>query len=132
MRHLQRGAATVDFALTCSLGFVPMLFGVLEYSWFEFQQIQVQAVCQSVVREAVAVPNDSNPDTTAEELLVEALEAAAVRGDVDVTAEIIGEPPARLLELDVRVRYEPLIGLVPTPEFIGSTWSGRMEDQSEE
>jgi hypothetical protein len=34
--------------------------------------------------------------------------------------------------MTVRINYQPLIGLVPTPRVIETAWSARLEDQSED
>ena len=109
MMRSRRGAATIEFALTCALGFVPVTFGLMEFSWYQFQQIQVNTVCQQVIREAAATPIVDDPVAYAEDRLPDALADGTVQGDVNVTAVITGDPPARLLEMTAEVEYRPLI-----------------------
>lgn len=132
MKRRRTGTATIDFALTSALGFIPLMFGMMEYSWFYFQQLQARSACRDVMRMVATIPLDQDPVAAAEARVVDALADKAVQGSPNVAAYVTGDPPVRIIEMTVRINYQPLIGLVPTPRVIETAWSARLEDQSED
>jgi len=128
-RDGRRGAASVDFALTAALGFVPLVMGTMEYSWYYFQQIQTQTAVQEALRTAVMLPLDDDATGDAETLVKEALLAESVKGGAKVVAEIDGEPPLIEMRVSVQVEHTALFGLLPTPANTRAQWAARMEDQ---
>ena len=129
MRHARRGAAAIDFALTAALGFVPLLMGTMEYSWYAFQQLQTETAVQKGLRTAVMLPLDDDSEEDAEVLIENELLEASVRGTATITTELLGTPPLIEMRVVAEVEYTSLFGLFPTPSANRTTRSARMEDQ---
>ena len=129
-RRQRRGASAVDFVLTFSLAFVPIFFGLIEYSWFFFQQLQFEEAARAALRDCAGLPQTSDPAGTLEADIGTYLQNYQVNGTVTVEALVTGVTPQEVLELDLTVTYTPLIGFVPTPDNHVGTWSARLEDQT--
>ncbi len=125
----RRGTATIDFALTMALGFLPLTMGSMEFAWYFFQDIQTQSACREAIRRGASIPLDESPDVAIEGIVVDLLAASGVRGEAKASATIEGEPPMRTLHLELVVEHAPLLGLIPVPTTTGGRWTGRLEDQ---
>ena len=131
----RRGATTVEFALTTVFGLVPLLMGLMEWGWYFFQQSQVlSAVRESARVGAAADLSVDDPEDVASTDLYERLEELNVTytsGSVttSLASEDYGGTTISVLQVEVSLEYESLLGLIPTPELLGGRATLPLEDQ---
>lgn len=112
----RRGAAAIEFALLLPV-FIAILFGIIEWSWFFFQQGNVIASVRDALRYAVTLPQTASPAPDQE---AETRCATNLRGvgfstsqvtDANITAVYTGSTPEETLTLRAEVPYRPIIGM---------------------
>ena len=85
------------------------------------------------VRAGALTEWEEDPASMAEDEARVSLSSGGVDLEGVVTrAAIVGNVPNKLIQLEVRAGFEPLFGLVPTPESIGASLTMRLEDQPSE
>ena len=136
--HRRRAAAAVEFALCLVLGLLPMILAIMEWSWYFFQQTAVQQAVVDAGRVAAQVDMSSAcPESTflAEfEERMDTLNIPYSSGDMDAyvewgaygfTSEQIGQ-----LRVTYSSTYQPILGLIPTPNMLNANFIVPMEDQT--
>lgn len=126
----RRGAHALEFALILPV-IVAILGGIAEYGFVYSQQIWVVGVARDAARSAAATPQDWEPDPlqVAEQSVLSKLEAEQYNGTVYLDTRFEGTSPDQLVVVEVAIPYQPIFGLVPTPERYGSSVVMRMQDQ---
>ena len=116
-RRTSSGAAAVEFALVLPL-FLTVLFGMLEYSWFFYQQFGVASAVREGVRFGVTIDMDSSPDPRAAAMTrtKAVLDGVAISYSGGTVAAVYnGSYPSRTMTVNVDLAYKPLLNFVPTP-----------------
>ena len=133
MNAARRGAAAVEFALTMPVLLV-IIFGVLDYSWYIKQATDVVRATREGLRVGVTVAVDAGPDVAAEAQVATVLSGYGMACDGSLDCEIEASTTTveglNAVSLEVRVPYVPLIGMVPTPEFMATRLTMALEDQT--
>jgi hypothetical protein len=128
-RSRRRGSEAIEFALTLPW-FLLLLSGVMDFSWYFFTTWRLSASLREGARIGSVTPEADDPVGVAED------EAETRGGDYGLvwtatpTAEVVGDPPQRRLELTGSVEVTKLIGLVPMPGIATNTVVYRLEDQN--
>lgn len=132
-RAHRRGTAAVEFALTVPV-LMLIIFGVLDYSWYIKQATDVIRASREGLRLGVTVPQADGPDAAAESQVAVVLAGYGLDCESSLDCEI--EATNTTLDgldsvtLTVAVPYEPLVGMVPTPETMATEITMALEDQS--
>ena len=125
-RHERRGAESVEFALTMPVLLV-LLFALTDYGMLFWQRLQSTSSLVDAVRlGAMTRPTDaeiaSNFGCAECEARIQASAAAALAA-IPVTYDADSLTPVLesfdgicVLRVDARITFDPLIGLVPTPD----------------
>jgi len=126
----RRGANAVEFALIAPL-LVVMLAGVTDYGWYFGERIALVAAVRDATRVGVTTSQDDvrTPEETAEDALIAALLDNGYQGDVYLDIALQGSAPDQALSVSAALPYQPLIGIVPSPEAVRSSMVMRLEDQ---
>lgn len=130
-RNEERGSSAVEFALTFTVIIVPLLFGIMEYGYYFFQQTLLRDATRTGARLAALQDRDADFQTVVGGHVTQRLAALGVPGEPVVTTVLSGEAPATVLSVQVQVAYPGLIGLLPTPDHLGETWTVYLEDQED-
>lgn len=133
-RPARRGATAIEFALLLPV-FCAILFGVMEYAWVFYQQSNVVAATRDALRIAVTLPKSYSP-TPSEAAFDEVRQNLTGFGytpdqldAATIDAEYAGSTPDETLTVTVSMPYQPIIGLVATPDTINCTMTMRLELQ---
>lgn len=127
----RRGAVAVEFALVMVIGFLPLLFAIIDWSLYFFQATLVQTELWNAARLGVSYDHTADgvcPTDRAEDALADALTAWGI-GGATITSVASGEtyygaePPQQLeqLTLTVVIPFSPILGLAPTPDNLGGS-----------
>jgi Flp pilus assembly protein TadG len=132
-RHRSRGAAAVEFALVFPL-FVAVVFGMLEYGWYFFQQFGVATAVREGARAGVTIDQDATPNPitvakTRTKLVLDNVGISYAAGTVD--AVYGGSYPSRTMSVIVSLTYKPLLNFMPTPKKLSYTLTMMMELQED-
>ena len=123
-RRARQGATALEFALVLPL-LAAMLFAVVDWSWFMFHHLSVAVAAQRGVRLAAGVPRDQGPDGVANDEARVWLERFGAGADsVMVSTHIDPSPMGEQITVEIQRSFDPIVGLVPTPDVIGVTASG--------
>lgn len=112
----RQGAAAIEFALLLPI-FIIILFGIVEWSWYFFQQGNAIASVRNALRYAVTIPQTSSPDPAdeAESRCRSNLRGVGFSEDqvdgAEVSASYDGSTPDETLTLTAEVPYQPIIGM---------------------
>lgn len=122
--HTRHGAALIEFALLL----VPLLIlqlGVMEYSWFFFQQANVQDAARVGARIAARTEGMDTAASAAQaeaELTLDRLGVDAGAATITVTSAASTDGGSTLFTVAVSCPYEPLLGvLVPLPTTMAAS-----------
>lgn len=134
----RRGAAAVEFALALSLGLLPVIFGIMDWSWYFFQQTSVQQALIASARVAAQIDMpDSCPDTVfidEFEQRLDQMHIAVVSDDISVSVENddYGATGETIYQLNASytAEFTPLLGLIPTPSNLSVSFVLPLEDQA--
>ena len=130
-RDRRRGAAAVEFALVLPL-FAAMLFGVIEYGWFFYQNFNVASSVRDGLRVGVTVAQAASPDpkATSVKKTQDLLTGVGINpASVTINAIYNGSTPSKTLTLSATMPYKPIIGFVPAPANIGYSMTMLLELQ---
>ena len=111
-----------------------IIFGVLDYSWYIKQATDVVRATREGLRVGVTVSVTDGPDVAAETQVETVLSGYGMACDAGLDCEIESSTSTveglNAISLDVRVPYVPLIGMVPTPEYMATSLTMALEDQT--
>ncbi|HXI55646.1 MAG TPA: TadE family protein [Polyangia bacterium] len=130
-RDSRRGAAAVEFALVLPL-FAVVLFGMIEYGWFFYQQFGVASAVRDGLRVGATVSQNANPDpkTTAVKRTQTLMAGVGINAaSVSINALYFGSSPSKTMTLSATMPYKPLIGFVPVPKSISYSMTMMLELQ---
>lgn len=120
----RRGAAAVEFALVLPV-LLALIFGLIDWGWFLFYRVTYTMAAQRGVRLAAGAPMSRDPVALAEqEARAWLLAYGADPTGADIHAELVGSGADEEIQVTVSRTYEPLIGLVPTPDLLFGQASG--------
>lgn len=134
----RRGAFTVEFALCVSLGLLPVVFGIIDWSWYFFQQMTVQAMFYEAAHAGAAVdvslacPGDKAETTLSDSLDAWNLSGAEISSSIDsYEFGIGGTTDLWEMSLALSVPFTPLIGWpISPPSTLGfPAYTVPLEDQ---
>ena len=129
----QRGAAAVEFALSVPI-LLAILFGILDYAWYIKQATDVVHATREGLRLGVKVDQVDNPTAATSTQTTAVLQAFGLDCESDLVCEISAVSTTvdglDAIHLSVVVPYEPLVGMVPTPEALYADLTMALEDQS--
>lgn len=137
-RTRRSGAVAVEFALVMVMGFLPMLFAIIDWSIYFFQATVVQTELWSAARLAVSYDHSVDgvcPNERAETALTDALNGWNFSGasiEANTGSDTYGEDPPQLIEqltVTVTVPFTPILGLVPVPATMGGSATVPLEVQ---
>jgi Flp pilus assembly protein TadG len=112
VRRRREGGSAIEFALAFPVLLV-FLFALMDWSWYLFQWMTVVRSAHAGVRLAAGVETSDGPEAVASEAAEGALEAYGIpRSEATVDA-VLDED---ILTVDVTVDFEPLVGVIPTPD----------------
>lgn len=133
MLRPRRGAAAVEFALTLPIVLV-VATAILDYSWFLNRSADVLTAVREGARHGATIEQDDDPVGEAIARTTASLANYGVEcgGGCEVNAELRELDGLATIYVEARVAYEPMVGLVPTPENMGATLTMALEDQSED
>ena len=127
-RRDRRGSNAIEFALILPV-LMAFLTGIMDYGWFFSQQISMIHAVRDGVRAGATTAQEDNPVTVCEERIRDSLAAAGFTGTVAMDVQLSGSRPDQAITAAVSTSYAPLVGFVPTPKFVGSSLTMRLEDQ---
>jgi len=130
-RRLRRGAAAVEFALIMFFGFIPVLFGLIDWSWYFLQATLVQTALGNAARVGASYDQSLDgicPNDRAETYLSDTLDSYGISGAV-ISSSVSGEtyygasPPQQLFQmtLSVTIPFSPILGLLKSPDNLGGS-----------
>lgn len=108
-----------------------LMSGIVDYGWYLSRHQQVVFATRDAVRAGSMVTKDGDPVAEVEGRLGEALIQQGFEGIAYVTARRHGSTPDELILVEVEVGTEPLIGLLPFPQFYSVALSARLEHQQD-
>jgi Flp pilus assembly protein TadG len=107
-----------------------VITGLIDYSHYFSAQICMVTAVRAGARAGAAQNQDDGPEDAAIMKVLHDLSGGGVEGQVEVTASLSDDPfPNQVIVVTASADRQPLIGMVPQPNTIGSQWSMRMEDQ---
>jgi hypothetical protein len=124
--RLRRGANAIEFALTLPV-FIAIIMAIFEFGWMFFMRSTIiHAVRDGCRAGAVIPPGDApSPEAVATARMTDFLagydiecRGSAERCGVDI--EPTGESPFQTMDCTLTVVYEPLVGLIPTPDHLSA------------
>jgi Flp pilus assembly protein TadG len=132
-RRTNSGAAAVEFALVLPL-FLAVMFGMLEYSWYFYQQFGVASAVREGARLGVTIDMDATPDPraaakTRTKAVLDTVGIGYSGGTVN--AVYAGSYPSRTITVNVDLTYKPLLNFVPTPTKLAYKMTMFMELQED-
>lgn len=133
-RRSRRGATAIEFGLLLPV-FTAIVFGIFDYGWVFYEQANVVAATRESLRLAVTLPQSGSPAPD-EEVITQARTQLQTMGFTtdqldsgSMTASYSGTSPNTMLTMAVAMPFQPIIGLVPTPDTVGCTMTMRLELQ---
>jgi Flp pilus assembly protein TadG len=127
----RRGAAAIEFAMVLPV-LIALLFGIIEYGWIFFQQSNILAAAREGARYGVTFEQGGSPTPTsaAQTRVSSVLTSYGIdSASATVSATQSGSSPSEVLTVQIVVPYDPLIGLVPTPDNLTGTMTMLLELQ---
>ena len=125
----RRGSNAVEFALILPI-LITLLAGIVEWGWTLNQQMMVVQAAREGARAGVSTPRDDDPETAAQARVVQSLNDMGLNGSAaTVTVTIVGAYPDELLQVNLALPHEPIIGLVPIPVDLKAALTMRLEEQ---
>ena len=112
MRRRREGASAIEAALALPVLLV-LLFAILDWSWYLFEWLTVVRSAHAGVRLAVGVEASADPESVATGAVEQALEAYGIPADSATIDVVLAED---VLTVDVRVDFQALVGVIPTPD----------------
>lgn len=115
----RRAAAALEFALVLPV-LLLLVFAIVDWSWYQMQAMTVHMAATRGARIAASAAPSRDPAALAE---------AATRAWLDLylldgsAATVQVEVDAAIVSVAVTMPHEPLAGLSPLPERLGSTAS---------
>lgn len=134
----RRGAMAVEFALCLWLGLIPVVFAIIDWSWYLFQAMTVQSMFHRAAQVGGAVdmslgtcPGDQAEATLGDALSAWNLTGATLSSSVQTyTFGVGGTTDIQELTLTVSLPFAPLIGLFSlVPDTIAYSITVPLEDQ---
>jgi hypothetical protein len=133
-RNTDRGGAAVEFAMLLPL-FLMLIFAMLEYSWVMLSQASLGSAARDGCRHGAVVapwngPGSDGSIAEAQDVIDARLEAFGVScasAACEISVEIEGERPDQVLTCRIARDYQPIIGLLPTPDQLSTTASTWLE-----
>lgn len=125
----RRGSNAVEFALILPI-LITLLAGIVEWGWTLNQQMMVVQAAREGARAGVSTPRDDDPETAAQARVVQSLNDMGLNGGAaTVTVSIVGAYPDELLQVNLALPHQPIIGLVPIPVDLKAALTMRLEEQ---
>lgn len=125
----RRGSNAVEFALILPI-LITLLAGIVEWGWTLNQQMMVVQAAREGARAGVSTPRDDDPETAAQARVVQSLNDMGLKGSAaTVTVSIVGAYPDELLQVNLALPHQPIIGLVPIPVDLKAALTMRLEEQ---
>ena len=125
----RRGSNAVEFALILPI-LITLLAGIVEWGWTLNQQMMVLQAAREGARAGVSTPRDDDPETAAQARVVQSLNDMGLNGSAaTVTVSIVGAYPDELLQVNLALPHQPIIGLVPMPVDLKAALTMRLEEQ---
>jgi hypothetical protein len=125
----RRGNTVIEFALALPV-LLALLTGVADYGVYFLQRATVLDAAKDATRIAVASPQLQDPVELAEEhaagILAQVRDGCA---DCSVDARIVDLEGFAALQVRVSRSFEPLAGLIPTPEQASASVTMLLEHQ---
>lgn len=119
----------MEFALILPI-LITLFAGIVEWGWTLNQQMMVLQAAREGARAGVSTPRDDDPETAAQARVVQSLNDMGLKGSAAaVTVNIVGAYPDELLQVDLALPHEPIIGLVPMPVDLKAALTMRLEEQ---
>lgn len=127
-RHHRRGSAAIEFALITPT-LVMLLLTIVEYGNYYRQLNLLNLIASDSAKAGATVSQDASPDISANAKATELMFSYDIRCVYCVEVSLnIGTYDT--LTVTVKRPYLPLIGLLPTPEWVGATATHMLWDQS--
>ena len=125
----RRGSNAVEFALILPI-LITLFAGIVEWGWTLNQQMMVVQAAREGARAGVSTPRDDDPETAAQARVVQSLNDMGLNGGAAVvTVSIVGAYPDELLQVNLALPHQPIIGLVPIPVDLKAALTMRLEEQ---
>ena len=129
----RRAAAAVEFALTLPILMV-LLSSILDYGWYFWRRSALTMITADAVRLGVAIPRSSTPGPeTMAEIYAQTMmmDAGVPCPGPDCVMQTTRESHGgySFLRLQTTLQYEPLVGMVPTPDTVRAFSTMMLEDQ---
>jgi Flp pilus assembly protein TadG len=119
----------VEFALILPI-LITLFAGIVEWGWTLNQQMMVVQAAREGARAGVSTPRDDDPETAAQARVVQSLNDMGLNGGAAVvTVSIVGAYPDELLQVNLALPHQPIIGLVPIPVDLKAALTMRLEEQ---
>lgn len=119
----------MEFALILPI-LITLFAGIVEWGWTLNQQMMVLQAAREGARAGVSTPRDDDPESAAQTRVVQSLNDMGLKGSAAaVTVSIVGAYPDELLQVDLALPHEPIIGLVPMPVDLKAALTMRLEEQ---
>ena len=125
----RRGSNAVEFALILPI-LITLFAGIVEWGWTLNQQMMVLQAAREGARAGVSTPRDDGPEAAAQARVVQSLNDMGLNGGAaNVTVSIVGAYPDELLQVNLALPHQPIIGLVPIPVDLKAALTMRLEEQ---
>ncbi len=116
----RRGAAAIEFAFLV-IPVVVITTGVLDYGWFFYQQSAMMDAGRAAVRVASMTATENDPEGVAKAELEDLLDGMAISTtELEIEFGMTASGDANVITLTASVPYEPLLGLLPPPDFLNA------------
>jgi hypothetical protein len=125
-RLRRQGANAIEFALTLPV-FVALVLAIFEFGWMFFMRSTVIHAVRDGCRAGAVIPQLEvpSPASVATQQMSDFLEGYAVDCRTDsercgISVTTTGESPYQTMDCSISIAYEPLVGMIPHPEYLSA------------
>lgn len=124
MKRARRGSSALEFGLILPV-LAALLFGVMDWAWYLFQQMTVVVAAGRGARIAGGLSGDDGPEAAAEAETRAWLDSFGLDGDAaEVSATINAGTDPQVITVSASLPYDAIVGMVPVPDQLAATSSG--------
>ncbi len=130
-RTSRRGSITVEFAFSMPIVLV-MLLGVLEWGWLLGREVAIVQVAREAAHAGARAHSDDDPAAVAGLRARADLQTAGFDADdatITTSLSDSGTEAGEVVDVQIRHPYEPMVGLIPTPDDLFARATFRLEHQ---
>lgn len=144
LRQRRRGGNAIEVALTMPV-FLAAMFGLMDYAWYFYNEAMTIESTRQGCRVGSVVPegNTPGPVAVAQDFINADLQASGLRSadmtesadtswtsasanNESINVAVVGD----MLVCDTYMEFKPIVGFVPTPDYVLSSATFELEQPS--